>query len=73
MIVDLPPHGDFNSHPPNTPFDVPSKMLSLLEKLHSSPALWWMGQFLKYMMRPKESLKENIRSLAVKIEHPVVG
>ena len=72
MIVDLPP-GNFNSHPPYTPIDVPTEILSVLEKLHSSPALWWMGQFLKYMMRPKKSLEEKISNFTAKIEHPIVG
>jgi len=73
VVFELPPHGNFGNHPPHTPIDVPADILSKLEKLHDAPALWWMGQFLMYMMRPKKKLQERIDKLTAKIKHPFVG
>lgn len=72
-IVELPIHGDFSTHPPYTPIDVPDYLLEKLERLHTSPALWYMGQFVKYMMKPKQQLQEKIEKFHANAGGPLVG
>ena len=72
-IVELPVHGDFSTHPPYTPIDVPDYLLEKLENLHTNPALWYMGQFIKYMMRPKQQLKEKIEKFQAGVGGPLIG
>ena len=73
MIVDLPIHGNFKQHPPYTPIDVPVDMLKKLDKLHTSPALWYMSQFFMYMMRPKKALQDKIDNFLSETDGPLVG
>ena len=72
-IFELETHGNFSSHPPHTPIDVPDYLLEKLENLHSNPALWYMGQFVKYMMRPRQQLQEKFERFQAKAAGPLVG
>ena len=72
-MFELKTHGNFSRHPPYTPIDVPDYLLEKLENLHSNPALWYMGQFVKYMMRPGQQLQEKIERFQAKAAGPLIG
>lgn len=37
--------------PPQSPRAIPEDLSSRLQRLHGDPLAWWVGQFLKYMLR----------------------
>ena len=44
--------------PPDFSFPaVPQFLQENLEKVHDHPAAWWIGQIIKYIMRPNQRLK----------------
>ena len=47
----------------------------LLSRLHGDPIVWWVSQFLKYMLRPQPHLKEMLDTTVnnFNFEHPIVG
>ena len=44
-------------------------------RLHGDPIVWWVAQFLKYMLRPQPHLEAMLQSTVsnFKLEHPIVG
>ena len=44
-------------------------------RLHGDPIVWWVAQFLKYMLRPQPHLEAMLQSTVTnfKLEHPIVG
>ncbi|BES93248.1 Alpha-(1,6)-fucosyltransferase [Nesidiocoris tenuis] len=61
--------------PPYLPLAVPKDLADRISKLHGDPAVWWVGQFLKYLMRPQQSTTLMLRDAAVKFKYqrPIVG
>ncbi|KAF6205363.1 hypothetical protein GE061_019534 [Apolygus lucorum] len=61
--------------PPYLPLAVPKDLANRIAKLHGDPAVWWVGQFLKYLMRPQPGTTLMLRDAAVKFkyERPIVG
>ena len=57
--------------PPSIPKDLSERML----KIHGNPVLWWLSQFLKFLLRPQSSLSEMLQSIeeAQQFAHPIVG
>jgi len=62
-------------HPPYMPVVLPEDLAGRIKVLHGDPAVWWIGQFLKYIFRPQPSttIVFNEFSKRVHFQKPIVG
>lgn len=61
--------------PPYLPLSIPEDLAPRLKRLHGDPIVWWVGQFLKYLLRPQEPTHELLQTGMEKIgfKKPIVG
>jgi len=75
QVVELPIVDGVNPRPPYLPPAIPADLVDRVSRLHGDPITWWLGQLLKYMLRPQDHLKamldQTVESLG--FVHPVVG
>ena len=64
-----------NPRPVFLPPSVPADLADRLVRLHGDPIVWWVAQFVKFMMRPQSGLQEVLDTAveSQKLERPVVG
>ena len=46
-----------NPRPAYLPPAIPADLSERIQRLHGDPIVWWIGQFIKYMLRPQSHLK----------------
>jgi len=75
QVVELPIVDSVNPRPPYLPPAVPADLVDRISRLHGDPIVWWVAQFLKYMLRPQRHLQQMLESTVnnFNFEHPVVG
>ncbi|XP_076365663.1 alpha-(1,6)-fucosyltransferase-like isoform X2 [Tachypleus tridentatus] len=75
QVIYLPILDEVHPRPPYLPPFIPKDLSDRLIRLHSSPIVWWIGQFLKYLLRPQGSLSKFIKEAEKKVDFnlPVVG
>ncbi|XP_012276842.1 alpha-(1,6)-fucosyltransferase [Orussus abietinus] len=75
QVISLPLVDNVYPKPKFQPPSVPADLVPRLEKLHAQPLVWWVGQVLKYLMRPQENLKKVLDYSKEKLgfEKPIVG
>lgn len=75
QVVSLPIVDNVYPKPKFQPPSVPADIAPRLEKIHGHPLVWWVGQVLKYLMRPQENVKNLLESSKEKLgfEKPIVG
>ena len=63
------------SKPSFLPMAVPVDLVERLTAFHGYPFVWFVGQFLQYLMRPSQQLGEYLeeRRKFLNISHPIVG
>lgn len=75
QVVTLPIIDSLNPKPPQLPLAIPKDLAPRLIKLHGDPIVWWIGQIIKYILRPQPQteklLKDSIKRLNFK--KPIVG
>lgn len=75
QVITLPIVDSLNPRPPYLPLAIPADLAPRLIRLHGDPIVWWVGQFLKYLLRPQpdteELLNEGMKKLNFK--RPIVG
>uniref|UniRef100_U5EZ81 Alpha-(1,6)-fucosyltransferase n=1 Tax=Corethrella appendiculata TaxID=1370023 RepID=U5EZ81_9DIPT len=75
QVITLPIIDSLNPRPPYLPLAIPADLAPRLMKLHGDPIVWWIGQFLKYLLRPtgdtRQMLENGIERLGFK--RPIVG
>lgn len=61
--------------PPQSPRAIPEDLSSRLQRLHGDPLAWWVGQFLKYMLRLQPKTQAIIEAATRKLgfKSPIVG
>uniref|UniRef100_T1HHA0 GT23 domain-containing protein n=1 Tax=Rhodnius prolixus TaxID=13249 RepID=T1HHA0_RHOPR len=61
--------------PPFIPLVVPKDLAERIERLHGQPSVWWVGQFLKYLLRPQPATTDLLKDAAnkFKFQRPIVG
>lgn len=62
-------------HPPYIPVVLPEDLAGRINVLHGDPAVWWIGQFLKYIFRPQPSTAIAFKKFNkhVDFQQPIVG
>ncbi|KAK7861736.1 hypothetical protein R5R35_014369 [Gryllus longicercus] len=75
QVLYLPKRSFLYPAPPYLPPRVPADLAARLARLHGNPLAWWVGQFLKYALRPRPRTVERLQQSArqVGFEAPVVG
>ncbi|KAE8587810.1 hypothetical protein XENTR_v10022117 [Xenopus tropicalis] len=75
QVVELPIVDSLHPRPPYLPLGVPEDLADRLIRLHGDPAVWWVSQFVKYLIRPQPWLEKEIEESTKKLgfKHPVIG
>ncbi|XP_046749418.1 alpha-(1,6)-fucosyltransferase isoform X1 [Diprion similis] len=75
QVVSLPIVDNVYPKPIYQPPGVPADIAPRLEKLHGHPIVWWVGQVLKYLLRPQENLDKVLEYSKEKMgfKSPIVG
>lgn len=57
------------------PMAIPEDIAERLVRLHGHPFVWFMGQLIKYLLRPQAWLNELMEKKyqAIKFQTPIVG
>lgn len=75
QVVELPIVDSLHPRPPYLPLAVPEDLADRLVQVHGDPAVWWVSQFVKYLIRPQPWLRKEIEEATKKLgfKHPVIG
>ncbi|XP_051951263.1 alpha-(1,6)-fucosyltransferase-like [Xyrauchen texanus] len=75
QVVELPIVDSLHPRPPYLPLAIPEDLAPRLQRLHGDPSVWWVSQFVKYLVRPQAWLEQEIQETAVKLgfKHPIIG
>ncbi|KAG8232909.1 hypothetical protein J437_LFUL011017 [Ladona fulva] len=75
QVVELPIVDSLSPRPPYLPLAVPRDLAPRLARLHGDPIVWWVGQFLKFLLRPQPNVQKMLDSTARKLgfQRPIVG
>ncbi|XP_060868919.1 alpha-(1,6)-fucosyltransferase-like isoform X2 [Metopolophium dirhodum] len=74
-IVPTPESTPKQFHPPYIPVVLPEDLAGRINILHGDPAVWWIGQFFKYIFRPQPSTTIAFNEFAKRVhfQKPIVG
>ncbi|KAL0967593.1 hypothetical protein UPYG_G00254210 [Umbra pygmaea] len=75
QVVELPIVDSLHPRPPYLPLSIPEDLAQRLHRLHGDPSVWWVSQFVKYLVRPQAWLEKEIQDTTTKLgfKHPIVG
>lgn len=75
QVVNLPIVELFEGNHPYLPRAVPKDLAERISNIHEVPVVWWVGQFVKYLMRLQPSTNNMIIEATrnMKFKHPIVG
>lgn len=75
QVVDLPIIDSLNPRPAHLPLAIPADLAPRLKRLHGEPIVWWVGQFLKYLLRMQPETETIIEAGMHKLgfKNPIVG
>ncbi|KAF2892960.1 hypothetical protein ILUMI_13212 [Ignelater luminosus] len=75
QVLTLPIIDSISPRPPFLPLSIPEDLAPRLIRLHGDPIVWWVGQFLKYLLRPQEKTAALIQNAIANLgfRRPIVG
>ncbi|UXI15991.1 PAB-dependent polyA-specific ribonuclease subunit PAN3 [Sarcoptes scabiei] len=75
QVIDLPILDSLKPKKNFLPLAIPDKISLELTTLHGAPFVWFIGQILRYLMRPSEEINDYIRVQKNKLNFrkPIVG
>jgi len=75
QVISLPIVDNVYPKPRFQPPSVPADLVPRLEKIHGHPLVWWVGQVLKYLMRPQDHMKKTLEKAKERLgfKKPIVG
>lgn len=75
QVLTLPIIDSISPRPPYLPLSVPEDLAPRLLRLHGDPFVWWVGQILKYLLRPQEKTSLLIQNAITNLnfQRPIVG
>lgn len=75
QVISLPIVDNVYPKPKFQPPSVPADLVPRLEKIHGHPLVWWVGQVLKYLMRPQDHLQKTLDYAKERLgfKKPIVG
>lgn len=75
QVLSLPIVDNVYPKPKFQPPSVPEDLVPRLDRLHGHPLVWWVGQVLRYLMRPQENTQKLLDYSKEKLgfAKPIVG
>lgn len=75
QVINLPIVDNVHPKPKYQPPGIPADIAPRLEKLHGHPLVWWVGQVLKFLMRPQDDISKVLEEAKNKLgfKKPIVG
>nr|XP_018669490.1 alpha-(1,6)-fucosyltransferase [Ciona intestinalis] len=75
LEVMLPAVDQLPKAPRFAPLGIPEDLADELDQFHGSPGVWWVGQFIKYIFRPRPWLRKELDGYEVTVDYstPIVG
>ncbi|XP_029342404.1 alpha-(1,6)-fucosyltransferase-like [Acyrthosiphon pisum] len=77
IMYDLPTSDNADKHLNHLylPVVLPEDLAERINVLHGDPAVWWIGQFFKYIFRPQPFITNAFNEFAkrVRFQKPIVG
>lgn len=75
QVVEMPIVDSLYPRPPYMPQAIPRDLSERLIRLHGHSFVWWIGQFLKYLIRPQPALADDIEATRKRLhfKNPIVG
>lgn len=75
QVIELPIVDSLHPRPPYLPLAIPEDLADRLQRLHGDPAVWWVSQFVKYLIRPQAWLMKEMEEATNKLgfKHPIIG
>lgn len=75
QVLILPIIDSLIPRPPYLPLAIPEDLAPRMTRLHGDPIVWWVGQFLKYLLKPRRSTQEviDMGMDKLKFKKPIVG
>ena len=62
QVVEIPIIDSVNPRPKYLPPAIPEDLADRLIRLHGNPIVWWVSEFLRYMLRPQEKTAELLKA-----------
>lgn len=75
QVIELPIVDSLHPRPPYLPLAIPEDLADRLQRLHGDPPVWWVSQFVKYLIRPQAWLMKEMQEVTTKLgfKHPIIG
>lgn len=75
QVIELPIVDSLHPRPPYLPLAIPEDLADRLQRLHGDPPVWWVSQFVKYLIRPQAWLLNEMQEATTKLgfKHPIIG
>ncbi|XP_032517976.2 alpha-(1,6)-fucosyltransferase [Danaus plexippus] len=74
-VVSLPFIDSVSQKPKFLPLAVPSDLAHRIVRFNGDPSSWWIGQMLKYVLKPRAAMQKAINETIAKMnfKNPIVG
>lgn len=75
QVLNLPIIDSLSPRPPFLPLAVPEDLAPRLIRLHGDPVVWWVGQILKYLLKPQQKTAQMMQEAITNMgfQRPIVG
>lgn len=75
QVISLPIVDSLSPRPPYLPLTIPKDLAPKIIRIHGDPIVWWIGQFLKYLLRPQLNTSKMLDEYKEKLgfKNPIVG
>ncbi|XP_059046636.1 alpha-(1,6)-fucosyltransferase [Achroia grisella] len=74
-VVSLPFIDSISQKPKFLPLAIPKDLAHRIVRFNGDPASWWIGQMLKYVLKPRPAMQKSINETIAKMNFktPIVG
>ena len=75
QVVDIPIVDSINPRPKFLPPAIPADLADRIVKIHGDPIVWWVSEFLRYILRPQPPTAEMLKEIETEqgLQRPLVG
>jgi glycoprotein 6-alpha-L-fucosyltransferase len=75
QAIQLPIVDSLHPRPDFMPLAIPADLAPRLNTFHGDAPVWWIGQMVKYLMRPNAQLQQDIEETSQRrnFQRPIVG
>jgi len=63
QVVDIPIVDSINPRPKFLPPAVPADLADRISKIHGDPIVWWVSEFLRYILRPQPNTQAMLKEI----------